>query len=641
MTRIESIPELYSVKVWHFKAEGNANIILTYNGENEKFSGIVIRLRKSNYDENDSNDEDNENMEIDSTTTITRDSKDSPIFSCLYIDNVVKPLLGESIGEYVGETILLKVQPKFLKELSNSIRRFRSVKRLHKDIDFNQQYAILTFDQTQFPLINSPTLSSSVLLPPPPSSPARSLSSPARSSSSTVPSPPISSPTLSIELKPKWLFLPNSPFISSQNSIKFQTCRFCMHKYYKQKDNKIDQSLITGYCPLDLVSFENQRMKKSIEELFKSPDNNLKIFLQGEQVPLEKNWQQQLSEFFEIDAFNSPDGNQSQNKLIMDSIVKLLTETILAESSLFNHLKYLQRTLDESDIEGIHKLYLNQQQRKSNLSDPTIEEWKFVVENYKQRIRNLRNHNHHNNHNNNNNYQNYHHYQNHNNYHNHNNNQNNIREMIGNMNNSQIQQRIYEFLISTTFKDCSIIFTFKKSSSSQGVVHDDNNRSKAAKISPVLHKPFKNISILIPSSSSQSHSPSLSQLHSSSSSRKTYFLKDSNSKKEFNKIHFNYICGIIDLDPKFIKKILYYHHLDLKIVKNYLKHLNDNRNGEIRKYLGYCYENGIGIIKDEAKSFQWFLKSTERGNTIEQYNLGHCGIGTNKDEEKTFQRFLS
>ncbi|CAG8445009.1 10293_t:CDS:10 [Diversispora eburnea] len=353
--------------------------------------GIVLRLRKSNYDENDSNDEDNENMDIDSTTTtITRDSKDSPIFLCLYIDNVVKPLLGESICEYVGETILLKVQTKFLKELSNSIRRFRSVKRLHKDIDFNQQYAILTSDQTQFPLITSQTLPSSILLP---SSSTRSLSSSTRSlsrslssssrslsrslssssSSSAISPPPISSPTLSIELKPKWLFLPSSPFISPQNSIKFQTCRFCMHKHYKQKDNKFDQSSITGYCPLDLISFENQRMEKSIEELFKCPDNNLKIFLQGEQ-----NWQQQLSEFFEIDVFNSPDGNQSQNKLIMDSVVKLLSKTILAESSLFNHLKYLQRTLDETDIEGIHKLYLNQQQSKSNLLDPTIEEWKFV-----------------------------------------------------------------------------------------------------------------------------------------------------------------------------------------------------------------------------------------------------------------------
>lgn len=64
-------------------------------------------------------------------------------------------------------------------------------------------------------------------------------------------------------------------------------------------------------------------------------------------------------------------------------MVRLLSETIISERSLFDRLKYLQRTLDELDIEGIYKLY---QQQKSHLSDPTIEEWKFVVEKYKQRI---------------------------------------------------------------------------------------------------------------------------------------------------------------------------------------------------------------------------------------------------------------
>ncbi|RHZ87646.1 hypothetical protein Glove_33g125 [Diversispora epigaea] len=59
--------------------------------------------------------------------------------------------------------------------------------------------------------------------------------------------------------------------------------------------------------------------------------------------------------------------------------------------------------------------------------------------------------------------------------------------------------------------------------------------------------------------------------------------------------------------------------------------------------LGYCYEKGIGTIKDEEKAFQWYLKSAEGGNNLGQYNLAFCydnGIGTMKDKGKAFQWYL-
>ncbi|RHZ89440.1 hypothetical protein Glove_14g34 [Diversispora epigaea] len=59
--------------------------------------------------------------------------------------------------------------------------------------------------------------------------------------------------------------------------------------------------------------------------------------------------------------------------------------------------------------------------------------------------------------------------------------------------------------------------------------------------------------------------------------------------------------------------------------------------------LGSCYQHGIGTTKDEEKAFQWYLKSAEGGNHIGQDYLGTCyrdGIGTIKDEGKSFQWYL-
>ena len=54
-------------------------------------------------------------------------------------------------------------------------------------------------------------------------------------------------------------------------------------------------------------------------------------------------------------------------------------------------------------------------------------------------------------------------------------------------------------------------------------------------------------------------------------------------------------------------------------------------------HLGYCYENGQGISKDEQKAVEWYKKAAEQGNPYAQYNLGNCyeyGQGVSKDEQK-------
>ena len=51
-------------------------------------------------------------------------------------------------------------------------------------------------------------------------------------------------------------------------------------------------------------------------------------------------------------------------------------------------------------------------------------------------------------------------------------------------------------------------------------------------------------------------------------------------------------------------------------------------------YLGYCYEKGQGVAKDYTEAVKWYRKAAEQGNAAAQNNLGYCykkGQGVAKD----------
>ncbi|CAG8545016.1 8157_t:CDS:2 [Acaulospora morrowiae] len=465
MSRIESIPELYFASRWKYKAEGNVNIILTYvvqYNEIDSYAlklGTVLRLRKSakNADTND---------------MVNKDAMNAS----LYVSTVIAPLL----GEYVGESILLEVQPKFLREIANLIYSMRPAKRLHKDIDFTQRYAILISDHTIFDLGPNPSLS--------------------------------------IELKPKWVFLPTSPHISPENSQKLRTCRFCMHQHYKLL-NKSDERLstVTEYCPLDLFSLVDERMNRSIKELLKFPGHTLKLFLRGEQLQVDKEgWQRELCKFFELDFSGDQEKTQDCNDVILDLLHMLLSTMFREEKNFLNRLKHLQSSLDELDIEGIYKYYVA---RRSNFSDPTIGEWKMVVDEYLRRIKDP-------------------------------------RVSVGRDDDVSIRQRLYEFLISATLKDCSIMMTFKKSTEASGKI--DSSSALFPQKTP------KELLLSL-----QDFGKNVKDFEENSN-RKRY-LKDLYDKHSSYETSFNYKIFVIDLDPKLVSNIPHYHELDAKIVENYTK----------------------------------------------------------------------
>jgi TPR repeat protein len=61
-----------------------------------------------------------------------------------------------------------------------------------------------------------------------------------------------------------------------------------------------------------------------------------------------------------------------------------------------------------------------------------------------------------------------------------------------------------------------------------------------------------------------------------------------------------------------------------------------------QKDTGYCYKIGIGIKKDLNKAFYWYEKAANNGNIMAMHNLGKCyinGEGVEKDFNKAFELF--
>lgn len=83
-------------------------------------------------------------------------------------------------------------------------------------------------------------------------------------------------------MKPKWGFLPSPASISKESAtIKTKHCRFCMQRHLRQSAH------LESYCPLDLYSGDEVRMKQALEGLCQSwmesdgKGNNLRFSVEG------------------------------------------------------------------------------------------------------------------------------------------------------------------------------------------------------------------------------------------------------------------------------------------------------------------------------------------------------------------------
>jgi len=62
-----------------------------------------------------------------------------------------------------------------------------------------------------------------------------------------------------------------------------------------------------------------------------------------------------------------------------------------------------------------------------------------------------------------------------------------------------------------------------------------------------------------------------------------------------------------------------------------------------QSYLGQCYSEGVGVVVDYKKSFEWYMKAADKGYYFAQYNVAQCymyGEGVGCDEEKAIEFYI-
>ncbi|XP_043510557.1 inositol-pentakisphosphate 2-kinase isoform X5 [Frieseomelitta varia] len=143
------------------------------------------------------------------------------------------------LGQYTQIPEILRYDAKDIAKLSEAIRTLRSDKRRNKEImeTYATKFPDYTFLPIKFDTINFRTRK-----------------------------------TFCVEIKPKQGYLRDI-------DRKFQKCPYCLTQYYKLKKKMI--TCRSSYCPFDLFSGVETRMKSALKGLLKSPQNNLKIFKDG------------------------------------------------------------------------------------------------------------------------------------------------------------------------------------------------------------------------------------------------------------------------------------------------------------------------------------------------------------------------
>jgi len=251
--------------LWTYKSEGAWNVILSFNPSSLDPSllplylplcGQVLRIKKRPAGIS------HPKVRVEDHPLITShpdllgwfSSHPIPLRDHSFISTIMRSLLGD---QFVHPGLPIPVTPSFLGAINAVIHSSRPASRIRSTlIDFQASYAFLIPDFS----ISNQSLSSSA------------------------------SSMVCIEIKPKWGFHPDLHF-QSQNAIG-RPCRYCMHQRLKFRQAQIHH--ISKYCPLDLFSGERSRVRRALEDLVMSPQNNLKIFWKGVIAELEKS---KVSEF--------------------------------------------------------------------------------------------------------------------------------------------------------------------------------------------------------------------------------------------------------------------------------------------------------------------------------------------------------
>ncbi|XP_072025460.1 inositol-pentakisphosphate 2-kinase-like [Amphiura filiformis] len=244
-------------------------------------------------------------------------------------------------------------------------------------------------------------------------------------------------PVYCVEIKPKIGFLPTSPWILAEEEVKKDVCYYCRLQHLKIKEGTWSE--ISKYCPIDLFSGHPVRMKYALNQLLENPQNNLRIFKNGEllygaqgkskpTIDDQINLHQELDTYFSaaIEEEKTVDEGALKRPAVqsfLDVVLKALlhskeeksplqvksslpnqtckasgfTKTslrdsksgnqkvrMLPEGSALDVILQVQR-LDDLDIEGVYAMYQKHQNMISATDDTSSEEGKQLDWPYEER----------------------------------------------------------------------------------------------------------------------------------------------------------------------------------------------------------------------------------------------------------------
>nr|XP_002128315.1 inositol-pentakisphosphate 2-kinase [Ciona intestinalis] len=223
---------LFEASEWNYKAEGNYHIVVA------NASGKVLRLRK---------------LMPNPSKNVPESSENEIKQGLAFIEFVVQPLLRDS--GLCLMPLLVKLSEKFITNVMKKIEKFRPEHRRSRGLDTKkcgvlmQDYCFLTRNKIWNDL---KWLGASLSLD-----------------------------TVAVEIKLKKGFRPaQNLHIKGSNSCE-NICHFCRTQLYRVAVEKRFKSC-SLYCPLDLFSGNIDRMTFALRCLAQNPQNNFRVFLNGE-----------------------------------------------------------------------------------------------------------------------------------------------------------------------------------------------------------------------------------------------------------------------------------------------------------------------------------------------------------------------
>ncbi|KAJ2783326.1 hypothetical protein H4R18_001772 [Coemansia javaensis] len=287
-----------------YSCEGNAKMAFSYAGGDPRLDGQLLLVDKSRGGDGDG---------AQGAAELGR-RQAAGDFSA----RVVGRLLG---ARYVLERRHVRVGRGFLERLGALAARQRPAHRAGTQVDCTQQYAALM----------------------------RNMLAGQRAGGAH---------TVTVELKPKWGFLPRSGHIAPAHAVKRQVCRYCMQQHLKR-----GAAGVSALCMLDLFSDRPARVEAALRCLAQSPQNNMRVFLDGSPV----------------------DGRFADRVPRWAALQRALARILLAERVL-RTLADCQRRLDALDVEGLFPVY-QRALASGELPDrePEIAEWLDAVAAFQDR----------------------------------------------------------------------------------------------------------------------------------------------------------------------------------------------------------------------------------------------------------------